>query len=140
MNKNTTACLLAICDSLEASLEQLKALLSSTSTTKVKYTLIVTMSDGERIEDKKPTDTFVNVIEKIGIEKVRNLNIIAVGESKNRAVPLPLISPYGDPHSQRKSGPYFIAVGNSTPQKKKWLQEIASRLGIEMEVCVHEKP
>ena len=140
MNKNTTARLLDICDSLEKSLKQLRTLLTSTSTTKVKYTLIVTMPDGERIEDKKPTDTFVNVIEKIGIEKVRNLNIMAVGVSKNRDVPLSLISPYSDPHSQRKSGPYFIAVGNSTPQKKKWLQEIASRLQIKMKVCAHEKP
>jgi hypothetical protein len=139
MNNNTKTHLLDICDSLETSLKELRTLLTSSSTTKVKYTLIVMMPDGERIENKKPTDTFVNVIEKIGIERVRDLNIIATGVSKNRAVPLPLISPYSDPHSQRKSGSYFIAVGNSTPQKKKWLQEIASRLGIKMEVCVREK-
>ena len=140
MNKNATARLLDICDSLEKSLKQLRTLLTSTSTSKVKYTLIVTMPDGERIKNKKPTDTFVNVIEKIGIEKVRDLNLIAVGASKNRAVPLPLISPYSDPHSQRKSGSYFIAVGNSTLQKGKWLEEIASHLRITMKVCVREGP
>ena len=140
MNKNTTARLLDICDSLETSLKQLRTLLTSTSMTKVKYTLIVTMPDGERIEYKKPTDTFVSVIEKIGIERVKDLNIIAVGVSKNRPDPLPLISRDTDPHSQRKSGSYFIAVGNSTLKKKKWLQEIASRLGVEMKVCAREKP
>ena len=141
MNKNTTSQLSDICDSLETTLGQLRTLLSSISTTRrVEYTLVVTMPDGERIESKKPTDTFVTVIEKIGVEKVRDLNISAVGVSKNRAVPLPLISPYSDPHTQRKSGSYFIAVGNSTLQKKKWLKEIASRLGIKMKVCVLEKP
>lgn len=141
MNKNTAAQLSNICDSLETTLGQLRTLLSSISTTKrVEYTLIVTMPDGERIERKKPTDTFVTVIEKVGIEKVRDLDIPAVGVSKNRPVPLPLISPYSDPHTQRKSGSYFIAVGNSTLQKKKWLKEIASRLGIKMKVCVLEKP
>ena len=140
MDKSTTARLLEICDSFETSLEEFRTLLASASTTKAKYTLIVTMPDGERIENKKPTDTFVSVIEKIGIERVRDLDIRAVGVSRNRADPLPLIAPYSDPHSQRKSGSYFIAVGNSTLKKGKWLQEIASRLGIKMEVCVREKP
>ena len=140
MNKNTTSQLSDICDSLETTLGQLRTLLSSISTTRrIEYTLVVTMPDGERIESKKPTDTFVTVIEKIGVEKVRDLNISAVGVSKNRAVPLPLISPYSDPHTQRKSGSYFIAVGNSTLQKKKWLKEIASQLGLKMKVCVLEK-
>ena len=92
--------------------------------------LIVLMPDGEKIAETRGIDTFVKVIEKIGVEKVKTLGIIAVQRRR-----LPLISDYEDAiHTQRPSGRYYIASGNSTPQKKRWLDEIASRLQLKIQV------
>ena len=123
---------------VQKSLEELQRLLDAAQgNERAKYKLIVTMHDGEKIQEKKPSDTFVSVIEKIGIARVENLKIIAVGAaSPNRDKPLPLIADYRDPHTQRKLGRYFIAMGSSTRQKAKWLKEIADRLNLKMEVEV----
>ena len=76
--------------------------------------LIVIMPDGEKIAETSGIDTFVKTIEKIGIEKVKVLGIVAVQRRR-----LPLISDYQDAiHTQRLLGRYYIASGNSTPQKK----------------------
>ena len=97
--------------------------------------LIVVMRDGEKIAETRGVDTFVKVIEKIGIEKVKALGIIAVQRCR-----LPLISDSEDAiHTQRPSGRYYIASGNSTPQKKRWLDEIASRLQLEIQVIVADR-
>lgn len=136
---NTTiANLQRLIPQVQESLEKLQTLLDATQgNERAKYKLIVTMHDGEKIQEKKPSDTFVSVIEKIGIERVENLKIIAVGAaSPNRDTPLPLIADYRDPHTQRKLGRYFIAMGSSTRQKAKWLKEIADRLNLKMEVEV----
>ena len=72
----------------------------------------------------------MKVIEKIGVEKVKVLGIIAIQRRQ-----LPLIADYEDAiHTQRPSGRYYIAPGNSTPQKKRWLDEIASRLQLKIQV------
>lgn len=121
---------------VQESLEELKRLLGEAQgNERPKYKLVVTY-DGEKIEKKRPSDTFVSVIEKIGIEQVEDLKIIAVGTTRNRPFPLPLIATYSDTHPQRKSGPYFIAMGSHTRQKAKWLTEIAERLNLNMEVEV----
>ena len=53
---------------------------------------------------------------------------------------LPLISDYEDPrHAQRRLGSYYIASGNSTLQKKEWLDEINRRLEVGMTVIVDPK-
>ena len=94
------------------------------------------MPNGEMIAETRGIDTFVKVIEKLGIEGIKSLGIIAV-QSRN----LPLISDYEDlVHSQRRSGSYYIASGNSTPQKKEWLDEIERRLKIGMTVIVNPRP
>ena len=124
---------------VQKSLEELQKLLDTTQgNERPKYKLIVTMHDGEKIQEKRPSDTFVSVIEKIGIERVEDLKIIAVGTTRNRSFPLPLIATYSDTHPQRKSGPYFIAMGSHTRQKAKWLKEIADRLNLKMEVEVKD--
>ena len=121
---------------VQESLEELKRLLGEVQgDERPKYKLVVTY-DGEKIEKKRASDTFVSVIEKIGIERVEDLKIIAVGSTRNRSVSLPLIAPYRDTHPQRRSDPYFIAMGSNTPQKAKWLKEIAERLNLNMEVEV----
>ena len=124
---------------VQKSLEQLQKSLDATQgNERPKYKLIVTMPDGKKIQKKKASDTFVIVIEKIGIERVRGMNIIAVGTSRNRSIPLPLIAPYKDTHPQRKSGPYFIAMGSNTDKKAEWLRDISTHLNLKIKVEVKE--
>ena len=79
---------------VQKSLEELKRLLGEAQgNERPKYKLVV-MYDGEKIKKKRPSDTFVSVIEKIGIEQVEDLKIIAVGTTRNRPFPLPLIATY----------------------------------------------
>ena len=73
--------------------------------------LRVTMDDGEVIEHKQGIDTFVDVIEKIGIERVKDLGLI-----QNT---IPLISTSKDPkRKQSQIGEYYIATGMMTKSKK----------------------
>ena len=93
------------------------------------------MLDGETIAESTGIDTFIKVIEMLGIERVKALGIIAV-QSRN----LPLISDYEDPiHRQKQGGGYYIAMRNTTPQKKEWLDEIADRLGVELRVIANPR-
>lgn len=85
--------------------------------------LAVTMPDGEIIEHATVRDTFFEVIEKLGVEKVAALGII---RSK-----LPLVSASEHPgRSQRQSGSHYIYVGGSTKNKKRDLMKIATGLGL----------
>ena len=97
--------------------------------------LVVTMSNGEVIECSKIRDTFVVVIEKLGIEKVAALGII---RSK---IPLVSDSEYPDPdYSQRQSGSHYIYVGATTQDKKRDLMKIAEGLGLGDELKVEIIP
>ena len=90
----------------------------------------VIMPDGERVEENRVVDTFCKVIEKVGTENVKVLNIIVV-----RRRQLPLISEYRDiEDTQRQSGQYFIFTRSSTNQKLEWLNEINSRLDLGMKI------
>lgn len=90
----------------------------------------VIMSDGERIEESRVVDTFCKVIEKVGTENVKVLNIIVV-----RRRQLPLVSDYKDiEDTQRQSGRYFIFTRSSTNQKLEWLNAINSRLDLGMKI------
>ena len=89
--------------------------------------LVVTMEDGERIDRRAATDTFVETIEKLGIERVRNLGY-NVGRSS-------LISTSQSHEKQRKSGRYYITTHNTTTaEKKRLLETIASELGVKLRV------
>ena len=97
--------------------------------------LVVCMQNGETIAESTGIDTFIKAIEMLGIERVKALDIIAV-QNRN----LPLISDYEDPeHRQKWGSGYYIAMRNTTQQKKKWLDEIANRLGVEMTVIANPK-
>ena len=124
---------------IQESVEHLRAILSfrPTPPENLNAPLIVTMPNGEIIAETYGINTFIKVIEKIGIERVKSLAIIAV-QRRN----LPLISDYEDPdgHSQRRLGAYYIASGNHTPQKKEWLDEINKRLEIGMTVIANPRP
>ena len=94
--------------------------------------LVVTMPDGETVECPKIKDTFVVVIEKIGVEKVAALDII------RRNIPRVSGSEYPG-RSQRQSGSYYIYTGGSTKEKRHDLLKIASGLGIELKVEILPK-
>ena len=92
----------------------------------------VTMSDGEVIERKNGLTTFIEVIEKIGIERVKELNLI-----RNT---IPLISTSKDPtHAQHQLGEYYIVKRMSTKNKKRILDRIAKELQIDLKVEIVDK-
>lgn len=83
--------------------------------------LLVTMPNGEKINHRRSSDTFVEVIEKLGIEQVKHLNIV-VGK-------IPLIADFDVPErSQRKSGQYHIMLNTNTRQKKSSLRKLPQNL------------
>lgn len=83
--------------------------------------LFVTMPDGKTVNHSTSADTFAEVIEKLGIERVRNL--------KRKVGRLSLISTSKDPIlSQRQSGQYYIMTNTNTKRKKALLEEIATDL------------
>ena len=94
--------------------------------------LVVTMPDGEIVECSKIKDTFVAVIEKLGVEKVAALDII------RRKIPRVSASEYPG-RSQRQSGAYYIYTGGSTKEKRHDLLKIAEGLGIELKVEIVPK-
>ena len=94
--------------------------------------LVVTMPDGEIIECPKIRDTFFEVIEKLGVEKVAALGII---RSK---IPLVSDSEYPD-YPQRQSGLHYIYVAATTQDKKRDLMKIAEGLKIELKVEIIPK-
>ena len=88
--------------------------------------LVVTMPDGESIDHNKAATTFAEVIEKLGIERVRDL--------KKKDI-IPLISLDEDnKYTQRQSGQYYIMTHNNTKKKKFLLEEIAAELGERLKV------
>ena len=87
------------------------------------------MPNGEKIAHRVGADTFVEVIEKLGIEKVKDLG------DKVRRSPLILTSKSDNPNlSQRKSGKYYIITHGTAGAKKKILEKIASELGVRLQV------
>ena len=94
--------------------------------------LVVTMPDGERIECPLIKDTFVEVIEKLGIEKVAALGI------SRQKIPLIAASEYPNRY-QRPCGSYYILTDTTTIDKKRDLMKIAKGLGVELKVEILPK-
>ncbi len=94
--------------------------------------LRVTLSDGEVIERNNGLTTFIEVIEKLGIERVKDLNLI-----RNT---IPLISTSKDPtHEQHQIGEFYIVKRMSTKNKKRILDRIAKELKVDLEVELVDK-
>ena len=93
--------------------------------------LVVTMPNGERIAHHVAANSFVEVIEKLGIEKVKNLGL--------EGSRFPLISTSKLHKRQRKSGQYYITILYNTKIKKKYLEKIASQLGVQLKVEIVPK-
>ena len=93
--------------------------------------LFVTMPNGETVNHSTSATTFAEVIEKLGIERVRNLKL-KVGR-------LSLVSTTKDPIlGQRQSGRYYIMTNTSTKRKKALLEKIATGLGELLKVEIVE--
>lgn len=92
--------------------------------------LLVTFPNGEKIKHKLAMDTFCEVIQKIGLTKVEELNIRSCGSN--------LVSKNKNPKYRQKrlkSG-YYIITQTSTEQKKKHLELISKKfnLGLIVEI------
>ena len=97
---------------------------------------IMIMPNEEIINERTGTDTFVKVIENLGIEKVKRLSIIVV-QSRN----LNLVSDVKDPfYAQRQSGQYYIGTNTNAETKIKYLEQIASGLGLKMDRVNKDTP
>lgn len=93
--------------------------------------ILVTMPNGEIINHSRSVDTFVEVIEKLGVERVRDLN---------KKYIIPLISTSKDPtYGQRKSGRYYIMTNTDTKTKRRLLEEIAADLRESLKVEIVDK-
>ena len=88
--------------------------------------LVVAMPESNTlIRCARATDTFVEVIKRIGIERVEGLGIKIASN--------PLISKSQDSdYTQRSVGEYYIAMGLNPEDMEKRLTEIAERLGISL--------
>ena len=85
------------------------------------------MPNGEQICHRYGSDTFVEVIEKIGIEKVKSLNLM-YGK-------FPLIdNVVHDTGKQRESGRYYIRMPSAPYRQAIVLRKIAEGLNISLKV------
>ena len=105
---------------------------SSSLSQRVLTTLIVTMPDGERIQRDAIGETFVSVIEKLGIERVKSLNI------ERRECPIISTSKHPE-FRQILSGSYYVLTDQLTRDKKRDLKKIADGLGIKLKVEIVPK-
>ena len=99
--------------------------------------LVVTMPNGDKIEDRNATNTFCEVIEKIGIVRVSSLNFGLSAVS--------LITPIGDWHGtyqskrESKCGRYYITTQGSVATLAAKLKEIDEGLRVNMKVKVNHR-
>lgn len=95
-----------------------------------KSVLRVTMPDGTIIACKKAADTFIQAIERIGVERVRAVGL--------KSCKVPIISNTRDAKygkAQRPTaGRWLILTHSSTADKKKQLDKIASALNLNINV------
>lgn len=95
-----------------------------------KTILRVTMPDGSVIKRKSAKDTFIEVIKKIGVDKVRPVGL--------KFCKIPIISntrdaKYGTAQHDVGGG-WLILTHSSTGDKKKQLDRIAKALGLNLKV------
>ena len=96
--------------------------------------LRVSFPNGERIERDSARNTFVETIQKIGIDKVRKLGL------RGNGVPLIASVPRDDRKSvQPKIQGWYICLYSGTPKKKEQLERIALHLGIRLKVEIISK-
>lgn len=91
--------------------------------------LRVTLPNGKIIQETIAAQTFLRVIEEIGIEKVKSLNLIVNNH--------PLISyQQSSQYNQHKLNGHLVMTHSSTDQKKRTLEDIAHKLNIRIKVDI----
>lgn len=94
--------------------------------------LKVIMQNGKEICHRYVSDTFVEAIQIIGIEKVKLLGM--------EYCDVPLISTFKHhTYNQAQSGSYYIMTNSNTDKKIEQLKEIKRRLNLEIEVIDNRK-
>lgn len=96
-------------------------------TKKAKTRLKVTLPSGRVIQERVAAETFVDVIEELGLEDVRELGLTVRG--------IPLVGTKQSPrYSQTPKGSYWILTHSSTSEKKEQLDQIGKSLGKTLKV------
>ena len=100
-----------------------------------KNILAVEMEDGSWISEDTAIDTFIEVIKKIGIEKVKDLGKY---EAK-----IPLVADYEDPNKAQRTvetdtRTYYIFSGLAITRMKRILDDIVDRLNFNMKVFINQ--
>ena len=88
------------------------------------YQLEVTMPNGEIIRHRYSTDTFCEVIKKIGVEQIRSLDLTYAGS--------PFLDPNPDHYRLHSIGGYRVGMPNPIDKKAEVLNKIAKGLGINL--------
>ena len=88
--------------------------------------LVVTMPNGDKIDDPSGIKTFAEVIQKLGINQVRSVypGLISTSES---------------PKHGYQIGQYYIKHQTNTEAKKRMLKKIAGELGVQLQVEIVSK-
>ena len=85
--------------------------------------------NGETFENEKAVTTFIEVMKRIGLERVRSLGLTWCK--------MPLVdTKENEKYTQKYEDGYYINVNSSTEQKQKHLYDIAEGLGLELLVEV----
>ncbi|MCU0449067.1 MAG: type I restriction enzyme HsdR N-terminal domain-containing protein [Bernardetiaceae bacterium] len=95
-----------------------------------KANIRVLFADGTVIFNKRASDTLAQVIEKIGGEKVRALQLIRNGINLVETAKNSTYSQYPI------QGGFFVLVHSSTDDKVRTLTEISKRLGLNLKIAV----
>ena len=95
--------------------------------------LRVTMPDGQIIEHHRAKDTFVDAIVKLGLEEV--MYVLSKTVSKE---------PFFPDNEKRMAstvqhGEFYIDTNSSTARKKRILEEIATKLNVQLDVVIIDK-
>lgn len=90
----------------------------------------MTFGDGTVLEGRYSADVFAAAIEKIGAERVKEIGLTTNG--------FPLVGTEAPSKYQYKeiAGGYFVPVNSSTTGKKKFLDEIAATLSLNIETSI----
>ena len=86
----------------------------------------VTFPDRSWIQEKNASNTLVNVIERLGVQRIYQLRI---GTNQR---PLISMNPIGDYYKRDSSGRYYILVATNTKQKIEQLRQISERLNLDL--------
>lgn len=97
---------------------------------KAPLSLKVIFPDGTEIADSKATQTFVQTIERIGIEKVVQLNLYTLVRADTNFERTAQLAQIGN---------CYVNTHSSTTEKKRFLDTISNRLNLNLKVQISER-